>query len=162
MRRFMLVVVFALFVAATANAQTKTTGTFLFGKADPALMIPVGDQPGHFLGIDQSKGPWTTPVVIGGDKTKEGVSTATHEIHGTTSRTRGTHVGTMESGDKYFVSYQGMGTVKDGAPTGDKGTWSYTGGTGKLKGITGKGTYSCTPSGDGFSCVIEGDYQLPK
>jgi hypothetical protein len=43
-----------------------------------------------------------------------------------------------------------------------KGTWSFTGGTGKLKGIKGKGTYTCTPSGDGVSCEIEGDYQLGK
>jgi hypothetical protein len=162
MRRLMLVAAIIFLGAATANAQTKTSGTLTFGKADPALMIPVGDQPGHMLGIDQTKGPWTTPMEIGGDKTKDGMSTATHEIRGTTSRTHGTHVGTMESGDKYFVSYQGMGTVKDGAPTGDKGTWSYTGGTGKLKGITGKGTYTCTPAGDGFSCAVEGDYQLPK
>ena len=48
------------------------------------------------------------------------------------------------------------GTLKDGVETAEKGTWSFTGGTGKLKGITGKGTYNCTPSGDGVSCDIEG------
>jgi hypothetical protein len=32
----------------------------------------------------------------------------------------------------------------------------------KLKGIKGKGTYTCTPSGDSASSEIEGDYQLGK
>jgi hypothetical protein len=36
------------------------------------------------------------------------------------------------------------------------------GGTGKLKGIKGKGTYNCGASGDGVSCDIEGEYQLAK
>jgi len=39
------------------------------------------------------------------------------------------------------------------------------GGRGKLKGIKGKGTYNGTNgtlSGDGWSCEVEGQYQLPK
>ena len=44
-----------------------------------------------------------------------------------------------------------------------KGTWSYTGGTGKLKGIKGKGTYDGKGSSDGTATYqIEGDYTLPK
>lgn len=72
------------------------------------------------------------------------------------------HVTTMESGDKYFVSYQGIRTMKYGALQTAKGTWLYTGGTGKLKGIKGKGTYTCTVSGDRAACDIGGDYQLAK
>ena len=68
----------------------------------------------------------------------------------------------VESGDKVFVSYQGTGTTKDGKPVEAKGTWTLTGGTGKLKGVTGKGTYSCAPSADAFGCSGEGEYQLPK
>jgi hypothetical protein len=68
----------------------------------------------------------------------------------------------MQSGDKGFVSYWGKETLKDGALLASKGTWAYTGGTGKLKGIKGKGTFTCAPSGDGVSCEIEGEYELAK
>lgn len=43
-----------------------------------------------------------------------------------------------------------------------KGTWGFTGGTGKLKGIKGKGTYTCKPSGDENTCEVEGEYELSK
>lgn len=29
-----------------------------------------------------------------------------------------------------------------------------------MKGIKGKGTVTCTPSGDGLTCEVEGEYQL--
>ena len=90
------------------------------------------------------------------------MSTGTRDISSNNIRAHGMHVTTMESGDKYFVSYQGTGTSKDGTLQGAKGTWMYTGGTGKLKSIKGKGTYTCAASGDGVSCDIEGEYQLAK
>jgi len=52
--------------------------------------------------------------------------------------------------------------MKDGNLESGKGTWGFTGGSGKLKGIKGKGTYTCAPSGDGSSCNVEGEYQLAK
>ena len=162
MRRLFMMCAIVCFAAATAGAQTKISGTAQFGKADPQHAIPVGDRPDHSLGVDQLKCTWTKPQDIGGDKTKEGVSTETQDISGNNVRARGMHVTTMESGDKYFVSYQGTGTVKDGVLQSAKGTWTYTGGTGKLKGIKGKGTYDCATKGDGVSCEIEGEYQLAK
>ena len=99
---------------------------------------------------------------IGGDKSKDGVSTATNEVSGNTFRSHGFHVATMESGDKYFVWYQGTGELKEGALQSQKGNWGFTGGSGKLKGIKGKGTYTCVPSGDTVTCEIEGEYQLAK
>lgn len=162
MRRLFVMCAMVWFGVATAGAQTKVTGTAQFGKADPQHMIPVGDRPDHSLGVDQLKCTWTKPQDIGGDKTKEGVSTETQDVSGSSIRARGVHVTTMESGDKYFVSYQGTGKVKDGVLQSAKGTWMYTGGTGKLKGIKGKGTYNCAVSGDGVACEIEGEYQLAK
>ena len=99
---------------------------------------------------------------IAGAKSKDGVSTETTDISGNTVRVHGVHVTTMDSGDKYFVRYQGTGTTKDVALVSSKGTWSFNGGTGKLKGIKGKGTFTCTPSGDGDTCEVEGDYQIAK
>jgi hypothetical protein len=157
MRRLMLVVGLVLLTAGTARAQTKVSGTALYAKADPQTIVPTGDGAGHLLGVGQRKCTWTTPLEVGGEKSKEGTSTATMDIIGTTARTHGYHVTTTDAGDKYFVSYQGTGVLKDGVETSEKGTWSFTGGTGKLKGITGKGTYTCSPSGDEISCDIEGE-----
>jgi hypothetical protein len=162
MKRFLITAALVCFAAVTASAQTKISGTAQFGKPDPQHMIPVGDLPDHTLGVEQLKCTWTKPMEIEGAKSKDGVSTETADISGNTARTRGFHVSTMDSGDKYFVWYQGTASMKEGTLVHQKGTWGFTGGTGKLKGIKGKGTYTCAPSGDGISCDVEGDYQLAK
>ena len=162
MRRMFIASALVCFAAAAAGAQTKVTGTAQCGKPDPQHAIPVGDRPDHSLGVEQLKCTWTKPMEIGGDKSKDGVSTATNEVSGNTFRAHGFHVATMESGDKYFVWYQGTGELKEGALQSQKGNWGFTGGSGKLKGIKGKGTYTCVPSGDTVTCEIEGEYQLAK
>jgi hypothetical protein len=145
-----------------ALAQNKTGGSNVCAKPDPSHVLPVGDRPDHSLGVEQMKCTWPKPFEIGTDKAKESAVTETMEVTGDKMRVRGVHVVTMESGDKVFVNYQGSGTTKDGKPVEAKGTWSFSGGTGKLKGIKGKGTYSCAPSGDAFGCSGEGEYELPK
>lgn len=162
MQRFLMIAAAVCFCAATASGQTKVSGTAQCAKPDSAQAIPVGDRPGHSLVVEQSKCTYTKPLEIAGDKSKEGVSTATADVSGDTSKARGFHVVTMESGDKAFFWYQGTATSKDGAPVEAKGNWGLTGGSGKLKGIKGKGTYNCTPSGDGLACEVEGEYQLAK
>jgi hypothetical protein len=48
-------------------------------------------------------------------------------------------------------------------PESAEGTWSFVGGTGKLKGLKGKGTYKGKYAADGTSTYeIEGEYELPK
>ncbi|MFI5058078.1 MAG: hypothetical protein ACHQLQ_07815 [Candidatus Acidiferrales bacterium] len=162
MNRFFTTAALVCFAAVAASGQTKISGTVQCGKPDPQQMVPVGDRPNHSLGVEQAKCTWTKPMVIEGANSKDGVSTATDDASGNTVRAHGVHVSTMDSGDKFFVSYQGTATTKDGALVSSKGTWSFNGGTGKLKGIKGKGTFTCTPSGDGNSCEVEGDYQLAK
>ncbi|OLC95417.1 MAG: hypothetical protein AUH86_12125 [Acidobacteria bacterium 13_1_40CM_4_58_4] len=162
MHRFFILAAAVWLCAATASAQTKVTGTAQCGKPDPQHLVPVGDHPDHSLGVAQFKCTYTKPMEIGGDKSKDGVSTETTDVSGNSSRARGFHVATMESGDKFFVWYQGTGTSKDGAPVELKGNWGFTGGSGKLKGIKGKGTYTCAPAGDMLSCEVEGEYQLAK
>jgi len=162
MRRIFMVAAAVLFCTATLSAQNKVSGTAQCAKPDPVQAIPVGDRPDHSLVVEQSKCIYIKPMEIGGDKSKEGVSTATAEISGNTAKGRGFHVATMESGDRFFVWYQDTSTSKDGAPGEVKGTWGFTGGIGKLKGIKGKGTFTCTPSGDVQSCDVEGEYQLAK
>ena len=45
----------------------------------------------------------------------------------------------------------------------DAGTWSFTDGTGKLKGIQGKGTFKGSPNADGtMTYQVDGEYSLSK
>ena len=148
--------------SAGAVAQTKVTGTHVCSKPDPQHMLPAGDRADHNFAVEQLKCNHTKPMEIGGDKAKDGVATDAAEVNGNKSRFHGVYVMTMQSGDKAFLPYQGNGTSKDGKPVDSKGTFSFASGTGKLKGIKGKGTFRCTPSGDGWSCDTEGEYELPK
>ncbi len=148
--------------SAGAMAQNKTSGSNVCSKPDPAHVLPAGDRPDHSLGVEQMKCTWPKPFEIGTDKAKESSATETLEMTGNKTHVHGVHVVTMESGDKVFISYQGSGTSKDGKPVEAKGTWSITGGTGKHKGLKGKGTYSCAPSGDTMGCSGEGEYEPPK
>jgi hypothetical protein len=159
----LMLAVASLLWTAAAHAQSKTSGRLSCTKPDPVHVIPVGDRPGHVLGVLQYKCNWATPMQLGTDSSKDGTSTETFEASGDKTRAHGTHVATMHSGALVFISYRGVETTsKDGALVGSKGTWAYSGGTGKLKGLKGKGTYRCTPSGDASVCDIEGDYQLAK
>jgi hypothetical protein len=161
MRRFFILAATLSVCTAAASAQTKISGTIQCQKPDPNYLIPVGDSPSHSLALEQAKCTWTKPLEIGGDKSKEGTNTSTGEATGNTGKGRGFHVGTMESGDKYFLRYQDSSTANDGVPTGIKGTWEFTGGTGKMKGI--KGTFTCGPFAvETLSCEVEGEYQLAK
>jgi hypothetical protein len=162
MRRALLLAALVCFVAGTAAAQTKASGTLTYGKPEQEQMIPTGVGEGHAIGVSQRKGTWSKPLDIGGDKSKEGMSTESIDVSGSHARSHGVHVTTMESGDKLFVAFQGSDVLKDNALVSGKGTWSYTGGTGKLKGITGKGTYTCKTQGESVSCDVEGEYQLAK
>ena len=162
MHRMFIAIALVCLAATTAAAQTKVSGTIQCGKPDPQHLVAVGDRPDHNLGVEQTKCTWTKPLEIEGAKSTEGVSTTTNDISGDTFRARGFHVSTMDSGDKYFVWYLGAGTSKDGALQSEKGTWGFTGGSGKLKGIKGKGTFTCAASGDGVACDVEGEYQLAK
>src|SRR5713101_4773767 len=162
MHRMFIAIAVVCFAVAAAAAQTKVSGTAQCGKPDPQHLIPVGDLPDHSLVLEQAKCTYTKPMEIEGAKSTEGVSTATNDVSGDNFRARGFHVATMDSGDKFFVWFLGAGTSKDGALQSQKGTWGFTGGSGKLKGIKGKGTFTCAPSGDGIACDVEGEYQLAK
>ena len=157
------VAVAALVWSAGAAAQTKFSGTAAC-KRDQQQLMAVGDRPEHSLGVEQYKCDWTKPIDLGGDKAKNGVATNTIDVSGTKSRFRGVHVITLQSGDKVSFPYQGTGeTSKDGKEAHSKGTFNLSDGTGKLKGASGKGTFSCASTADGgLSCDVEGEYQPAK
>jgi len=151
----------ALAFAAALPAQTKTSGTIQC-KPGPAQTIAVGDQPGHTFSLSKSTCTWTTPMKIGGTATKDGWDVDSEETWGMKSSGGGAHWSTMANGDKIFVQFHGVTMLdKDGKPTSAEGHWHYTGGTGTMKGITGKGTYKGTPNADGsMTFAIDGDYKL--
>ena len=100
---------------------------------------------------------------IEGVATKDGFDVVTSDRSGAKVRANGYHFSNMANGDKIFVRFSGTDTMtKDGVPATSVGTWSYTGGTGKFKGITGKGTYKGKADASGNMVTeIEGDYTLP-
>ena len=159
------VVVFltAMALATVAAAQTKLSGTAQCGKPDPQHGVEVGDRPGHSFMVSQSKCTWTKPFEIEGVQGKDTVLTAFDEVSGNGSNMRGFFLTTMANGDKNQGRFQGTAALKDGAPQSVEGTWTFAGGTGKLKGIKGKGTSKGKGNPDGsITYEIEGEYTLPK
>ena len=163
MQRRVLSLLFVLALAFVAAAQTKISGVESCPKPEPPQMVQVGDRPNHAFAISKSKCAWSKPMEIAGAQTKEDEGTNFAEVSGNSGSDRGYVVVTMSSGDKSFVRYQGKSVLKDGALQTYDGTWTFTGGTGKLKGLKGKGTYKGKPAADGGTTTeIEGEYQLPK
>jgi len=151
-----------LAMAPAAHAQTNISGALQCAKPEDQHAIPVGDRPNHSLAVEQFKCTWTKPLEIAGIKLGDGVSTAIDDISGNVGHSRGYHVSTMANGDHFHVRYQGAATYKSGAVESLKGTWSFAGGTGKLMGLKGQGSYKCSAAGENINCDIEGAYQLPK
>jgi hypothetical protein len=150
----------ALF-ASVAGAQTKVTGAQTCAKPEAVGTQEVTDKAGHTMSLLKYGCNWTTPMEMEGLKTKDGASVAFSDVTATRATAEGTYVANMDNGDKFFVSFRDSSAMKDGKPGPAKGTWSYTGGTGKLKGVTGKGTYGVTANADGTASVtVEGEYSI--
>lgn len=160
--RIKSVLVFLL-VATCATAmfaETKTSGTATC-KSEPSTPVALTDQPNHAFAVGKAQCTWTG-FAVGGQDYKTGISTDLDEISGDTSSFHGYHVATMANGDTATCSYAGSGKMKDGKPLGGEGTWTFTSGTGKAKGIKGKGTFKGTANADGtMTYKIEGEYSLP-
>ncbi len=151
---------FVLALASAASAQTKFSGAQQCAKPDPEYTVPVGDRPDHVMSLSKGRCTWTKGE-IAGVQLKDEDDTLVSDISGNTARERGYGVFTRADGDKGFVRFEGTATLKDKMPVSDQGTWSFTGGIGKVKGIKGKGTYKGKWNPDGTSTFdIEGEYQL--
>lgn len=161
MKKMIFVFVFVSAIASVSLAQTKVSGSIKCDKPDPEYMIQVGDHPNHAVGVDQAKCTWTKPMELATIASKDGSSTSSMEVSGTTVHVSGYHMSNMANGDQFFVSFHGTAAMKEGKPGNSSGTWTFTGGTGKLKGIKGKGTWKGAPTEDGGnSYEVEGDYTL--
>jgi len=147
-------------MAVSAGAQSKFSGKCNQSKPDPNYTLPVGDKADHALVLAKVKCTWASGD-LGGVALKEEEDFFTSDMSGKTSRDHGYGVGTAASGDKYFVRFDGTTTYDKNAPVNATCTWNFTGGTGKLKGLTGKGT--CTGKFDATGAAvydIQGDYQV--
>jgi len=153
---------FAILLAGAAGAQTKISGTVTCAKPDVVGTQEVGDHPGHTLSLTKGTCSWSKPMEIEGAKTKDDTDAGFTEATATRMTGSGFVVGTLDSGDKMFVSVHDSTPIKDGKPGETAGTWSFSGGTGKIKGIKGKGTYKGTGSADGsITFDVEGEYSMP-
>jgi hypothetical protein len=160
--RFGSLLLLGILVAVSLSAATKTSGTATC-TTDPASPAPVAltDAPNHSFAVAQAQCTWTG-FTVAGQPYKDAVSTSLNEVTGDTSSANGYHVATTTTGDTASAKFQGSGKLKDGKPVSDGGTWVFTSGTGKLKGIKGKGTYKGTPNADGtMTYKVDGAYSLP-
>jgi hypothetical protein len=161
-RTLVLTVLFTA-CAGAALAQTKISGTGTCGKADASHAIEAGDRAGHVLVVTQVSCTWSAPMEMAGLKSKTYKVAATSDSAGGHSQDRGYVVVVMDNGDKAYIRFQGTGTSKEGGAHSGEGTWSYTGGTGKLKGLKGKGTFKGSgASADVTEDQVEGEYTLPE
>jgi len=143
------------------SAQTKISA---IGRCDPNAatqqLAEVGDGADHLLAVIKNSCAYVKPMVMEGLRSKTYTFTTFSDSLGTKSTQIGYAVVEMDNGDKAFVRFQGISIMKNDQPESDEGTWSYTGGTGKLQGLTGKGTYKGAPGVDGYAEQIEGNYKI--
>jgi len=171
-----LVGICALTMVALSNAQgapgqgtqpssgtegmMKLTATMDCPKFEPSNPMDVGDQPGHMLAVGKVKCTYSKGE-LAGVQVKSEEDTFVMDMMPTRGTENGYGVIDTASGDKAFVKWQGSTTMKDKMPASASGTWSFTGGTGKLKGVKGKGSYKGTYKPDGSATFqITGDYQV--
>jgi hypothetical protein len=162
MKRAALALLVVMALAASAAAQNKLSGTNQCGKAEKDYRIDVGDQPGHAFEIIQWKCSYTKGE-IAEIKIKEEMPTGSYEFSGDMAHGRFSSMLIMANGDKVYARGEDTLTLKDGVPQIDEGKWSFSGGTGKFKGLNGKGTVKVKFAADGTSrAEVEGEYELAK
>jgi hypothetical protein len=162
MRKTAICLLAVLAVAVPAIAQPtftagKISGTVHCAKTDPNYTVPVGDKSGHVLTLTeihvhvdgQTGGP--SDAEVGRRRIGRRDDRRVRPRHRVSHRDDG-------QPDKYAMQYTGSMTVaKDNSAT-LHGNWTIVGGTGKLVGIKGHGTYKCSGSPHGSGDVtVAGD-----
>jgi hypothetical protein len=145
--------------AGSALAQNHISATGgKCDKPDTSQSIEVGDHAGHMLVLSKvSSCTWSVPFEMAGLKSSTYTTAVAVDATGPKYQDRGYGVMTMENGDKAYSRIQGTGQVVKEGDVNEEATWSFTGGTGKLKGLKGKGTYRVSAAG---GMQVEGDYSL--
>src|SRR5436190_3361305 len=150
----------ALVTTSAAQTSMKFDGKQECAKPEPNYTVPVADTAKHAISLGVAKCTWSDGA-IGGERLKDEEDTFVSDAAGNSSHDRGYGVGSVQNGDKYFIHFKGTTTLKDSAPVSADCTWKFSGGTGKLKGIEGKGTCKGTFQPDGRAAwKISGEYHL--
>lgn len=162
-RKAFAVSLVAIALSGLSLAQTKISGTVKCGKPDQSQKIDIGDTPNHSYAISQGKCTWTKPMTIAGIQSGNDVVSSSVETTSTGATMHGYGLDTMSNGDKFKVRLTSKDVVKDGNTTSSAGTFAFVSGTGKLKGLQGKGTFKGKPDADGSMVFdVEGEYTLPN
>ncbi len=163
MKRTALVFLVWLALAASAAAQNKFSGTTKCGKPDKDYKIEVGDRPEHAFEILQLKCAYTKGGEIAGVQIKEEIDTGFYETNGGTARGPWSGYMILANGDKAYLRGEDTLVLKQGVPQTSAGHFDFNGGTGKLKGIKGKGSYKGVIAPDGTAILeVQGEYELAK
>jgi hypothetical protein len=152
---FLFILGIAIIDCALAGEKIDWHGTSL---TIETKQIEVGDVEGHVLMLTRSKQLWVLP-----DGTKlVGDSINTMDINPKMKQLSLTGYGWVvdNDGDK-------MMRTQKGKPAGKnhwKGTWTYTGGTGKYEGIKGGGTWDSYSIEQGQPSYVDvkGEREIPK
>lgn len=158
-RNASLVALVMLFASVVAG-QTQIAGKMHCPKPQALAHVEPGDEAGHTMRLEKSTCTWLIPFEMVGERATEVSFVAFSEESDTRDATNGTIVGSMANGDKFYISFHWT-ALKANDPEHTKGYWEFRGGTGKLRGITGKGTYTANENENGGEVNIEGEYSAP-
>ena len=151
----LLVLGFVMIDSAVAGEKIKWQGTTL---TTETKQLEVGDVEGHVLMLTKSKQLYILP-----DGTKlVGNSINTMDINPKIKQfsVKGYGWAVDKDGDKMMRTHEGKPAGKDHW----KGTWTFTGGTGKYEGLKGGGTFDQYVIGQGQPSYldVEGEWEIPK
>ena len=145
--------------AALAVAQTKVAGTVVCSGPEQTHVMRLSDHANHFFVMSQGKCNWTKPIDIASTQTQSDEATVTKEVRGNHAHVRGYVTETTVGGDKFSYRILGTQALDHGKTVSEHGHWTIVSGTGKLKGIHGKGTYTGKLQGKSMVFNLEGEYQ---
>jgi hypothetical protein len=162
MRTLPFLIAMTLFAAVPLWAQ-RVSGEGTCGKPEVDQEVPIGDRPDHSFSVSKNNCTWTKPFEIAGEKAQGGTAVQMDERSGNTSRFRGHYLDTMAGGDTVHYRYEGTTTFKDRTtPESVAWTWTIANGSGKLKGLTGKGTCKGSWATGTYRWSCTGAYRLRR
>jgi hypothetical protein len=153
-----------LFVAAGAVfAQTPFSGEMQCTPPSPSYSVDIPDTEGHSAILQQTTCAWTQQVQIGPTKTAQSVATLSADVMRTKLTGNGVNVITMGNGDRVVIVFHTVIAASNKLPQSAEGTFTITGGTGQMGGISGKGTFTGLFNTDGSATYrLQGEFALPK
>ena len=150
-----------LFLGTNATAELAKKGTYKGNFAWNSTGKVFDLEKGHQMFVGEFTGGFTNDDGKGFMHITSWVCPGVNDlVDSVTQYARGYCVVTDLDGDKAYFSWKGGKETKPGA---SKGTFQWTGGTGKYTGITGENTYdsmTVLPTTQGYS-HCEGAWQLP-